>query len=409
MGLLLSNASWWSNGREGRGDLRIARGKIVAIAAPVAPRRGDTVVDLEGHWVLPGLINAHDHLGLDLLPRLGHPPYRSFYDWAEEIYRPRQTPIAELGALAPRDRLAWGGWRNVFGGATVVAHHDPWHGRLFRARRFPVSVLRSAWAHSLGFDASLQRRYRADRPFVVHAAEGVDDRAHAEVAELDRRGVLHPNTVLVHAVALSEEDIALIARRKAKVIWCPVSNERLYGRSAPIAELRRAGVTVALGTDATISGGMTLLEELRQAARSDAITPGELLGMVTHAAASVFGLDDGLGSLALGAPADLVVVRNRGSAPDSVIGADYGDLLLVLRRGRPRLAQPDIAVSAGLGAANLMLDGTRVWVDDALHRLRARIGASLGGAFPHGRLWQAVSGMKERGRLQERPTGGKNF
>ena len=34
------------------------------------PRRGDTVVDLAGAFVVPGLVNAHDHLELNHYGRL---------------------------------------------------------------------------------------------------------------------------------------------------------------------------------------------------------------------------------------------------------------------------------------------------------------------------------------------------
>lgn len=387
MSLLLRRINWWSDGHSGAGDLRIARGRIVELSPTIRPRRGDVVLDLDSAWVLPGLVNAHDHLGLDLLPALGDPPYSSFYHWAEEIYRPQETPIVELERLPLRDRLSWGGWRNVLGGATAVAHHDPWHARVFRASRFPVGVVRCAWGHSLGFENDLPGRYRPDRPFVVHAAEGTDARAHAEIAELDRLGVLRDNTVVVHAVALSAADIELLARRNAAVAWCPVSNLRLYGRSAPVAALRAVGVRVILGTDSTLSGAPTLLDELRAAAHTGMASADELLGMVTATARRVLGLRDGRGALPTGGRADLVVVPDRGTAAESLLAARTSDLRLLLAGGRARLAQPTVAAALGLGTANITIDGERLWVDERLVELRARLHEALGAAYPHGELW----------------------
>src|SRR3972149_3590545 len=49
-------------------SLRVARGRIASIGE--SPRRGDTVVDCEGAAIVPGLINAHDHLELNSFGRL---------------------------------------------------------------------------------------------------------------------------------------------------------------------------------------------------------------------------------------------------------------------------------------------------------------------------------------------------
>jgi cytosine/adenosine deaminase-related metal-dependent hydrolase len=77
---------------------------------------------------------------------------------------------------------------------------------------------------------------------MVHAAEGTDARCRAEVALLAEQNLVRHNTVVVHAVAVSESDAALLAGRNARVMWCPESNQRLYGATAPVPALRAAGV-----------------------------------------------------------------------------------------------------------------------------------------------------------------------
>ena len=49
-------------------SLHIAGGRVAAMGGPPVP--GARVVDLDGAFVYPGLVNAHDHLELNNFPRL---------------------------------------------------------------------------------------------------------------------------------------------------------------------------------------------------------------------------------------------------------------------------------------------------------------------------------------------------
>jgi cytosine/adenosine deaminase-related metal-dependent hydrolase len=54
---------------------------------------------------------------------------------------------------------------------------------------------------------------------------------------------------LVHGVWLSADDIAQLAEAKARVVHNPISNLKLKSGVAPILDLHRAGVEIALGCD----------------------------------------------------------------------------------------------------------------------------------------------------------------
>ncbi|WP_295973310.1 dihydroorotase [uncultured Xanthomonas sp.] len=58
---LIVNARLVNEGRETQGDLRIANGRIAAIAPQLAAREGETVVDAAGRWLLPGMIDDQVH------------------------------------------------------------------------------------------------------------------------------------------------------------------------------------------------------------------------------------------------------------------------------------------------------------------------------------------------------------
>jgi len=58
---LIVNARLVNEGQETQGDLRIADGRIAAIAPHLAAREGETVVDAAGRWLLPGMIDDQVH------------------------------------------------------------------------------------------------------------------------------------------------------------------------------------------------------------------------------------------------------------------------------------------------------------------------------------------------------------
>ncbi len=375
MNLLFKHIRWCSEGREHSGDLRIGRGRVLETGHGLAPHRRERVIDGTGYLALPGLINAHDHLDFNLFPRLGDPPYPNFYAWGRAIYHPEKTPIRDILRVPLADRLAWSAYKQLISGVTTVVHHNPYHRRIL-GRRFPVKVLkRYAWSHSLGHSDDVAGAFARSRgrPYVIHAAEGVDAASSDEIEQLDRLGVLGPNTVLVHGIALTSAQIHKLAERKASVVWCPSSNVHLYGQTAPIDALMPA-VDVALGTDATLSGAPTLWDELHAAQATGLAAPADLLEMVTVNAASIFGLDDGRGTLRPNAPADLILLPDTGApAAETLTASTPTSVALVLIDGTPRLADPAWASRLDLGPPNAFVDGAPRWMTGSIQALRERI------------------------------------
>lgn len=90
------------------------------------------------------------------------------------------------------------------------------------------------------------------------------------------------------------------------VVLSPRSNFQLYGATAPVAALKAAGVTLAIGTDWSPSGSLTVLDEARCLERynRDALhgllTPSDLHRMMTSDGARAVGLAGQVGALAHG-------------------------------------------------------------------------------------------------------------
>ncbi|MFQ5568033.1 MAG: amidohydrolase family protein [Rhodothermales bacterium] len=379
MNLLFKHIRWHSEGRDEAGDLRIGHGRMLDAGRGLAPLRRERVVDGSGYLALPGLINAHDHLDLNLFPRLGTPPYPNFYAWGRDIYHPEQSPIRDVLRVSLPDRLRWSAYKNLVSGVTTVVHHNPYHRRLFQ-KAYPVKVLeRYAWSHSLGHSPDVAKAFaqRRGRPYIIHAAEGTDTASSEEIEQLGRLGMLAPGTVLVHAIALSDEQVRTLAERVVGVVWCPSSNLHLYGRTAPVHRLLPQ-VRVALGTDSTLSGAPTLWDELKTAHATGLATPSQLLEMVTTGAAALFDLGDGRGTLRREAPADVLLLPDTGrSAADTLLAATPASVSLVLVDGVPHLAHPDLANALDLGPPDTFIAGRPRWMTGSLSGLRRRIARTV--------------------------------
>ena len=269
----------------------------------------DTELDLEGLRVLPGLVNAHDHLEFALFPRLGQRHYANATEWAQDIYHPDRPPIREHLQVPKTLRLLWGGLRNLASGVTTVCHHNPYDPMF--DDKFPVRVVsRYAWAHSLAFEPNIRERFDAsppDVPFLIHAGEGTDGEAASEIFKLHELGVLGPRTVLIHAVGFRPDGWELIRKSGAGVVWCPRSNLFTLGRTLS-EEVLASGVPVALGTDSPLTAEGDLLDEIRAARELAGTcsldTAGKPLGLPPQP-------DDWIAAPAWGEPPELVVIGDR--------------------------------------------------------------------------------------------------
>jgi cytosine/adenosine deaminase-related metal-dependent hydrolase len=149
----------------------------------------------------------------------------------------------------------------------------------------------------------------------------------------------------------------------ASLVWCPQSNEFLFGRTAPVRELLEAAPVarhrISLATDSRVTGSRDLLDELRFARSVAAIGEGELLEMVTGAPARALRLP-GVGALATGSPADLIVVPAVSEHPGAALLAmRRADLELVVIGGQPAVGAPRFAPAfeaRGVRTASLIVD-----------------------------------------------------
>jgi cytosine/adenosine deaminase-related metal-dependent hydrolase len=290
--------------------LRFDRSRIHSLDQP--PRRGDTILDLAGRTVYPGLVNAHDHVEMNHYPRTKfRPVYENAHQWGQDFtLRLDDEPFASLRRLPLDHRCQVGGIKNLRSGVTTVAHHNPLHKPL-RHRDFVVRVVQHfGWAHSLYFEKDVPRTYKATprgAPWMIHLAEGTDQAAADELRQLDSIGCLKSNTVLIHGVGLSESDRQQAILAGAGLVWCPSSNEFLLGTTATVGEFAAAGL-LALGSDSRLTADGDMLDEIRAAHATGQITPEKLFCAVTTDAARLLRLKN-VGALVPGYLPDFFVTQ----------------------------------------------------------------------------------------------------
>jgi cytosine/adenosine deaminase-related metal-dependent hydrolase/SAM-dependent methyltransferase len=356
-----------------RAGIEIEGGRIASISSRGDRRRrlesDGRVVDLSGFLLLPGLVNAHDHLEFALFPRLGRGGYQNFLQWAEDIHQPNSSPVREHRLVPKSSRLCWGGLRNLLCGVTTVCHHNPYVSEVFDGE-FPVRVVRDfGWAHSLALEPKAREKHDATppgQPFIIHLAEGVDSSMAEELVELDHIGALGNRTVVVHGLALDASALSLLKQSGAGLIWCPSSNEFLFGRTHSRETIEKFPRS-ALGSDSSLTAQGDLLDEMRFARERVGVAAPSLYAQVTSRAARILRLRSGEGTLRIGAVADLIAMRDRNLGPaQTLVESSYRDVELVVVGGRVALASAGVREKLGgdvtEGLEPLEIDGEIRWV-----------------------------------------------
>jgi len=320
-------------------------------------------VDASGCVVIPGLVNAHTHAAMTIFRGLADDlPLR---EWLEQHIFPAEKKLTEEWVfwgtvLACAEMIASGtttfcdmylfehkvaeavdktGMRAVVG-EVLYDFPSPHYGELENGFAFTKRFIEDWMGHErikisvdphAVYTCSPELLLRSfaisehyDVPFVIHLAETEDEvqetmrrYGRTPVAHLAHLGVLSGRVIADHCVWLSEEDRAIIAEKKVKVVHNPESNLKLASGIAPVADLLRRGVTVSLGTDGCASNNdLDMLSEMDTCAkihkgvlRDPTVLPAkEVLRMATVYGAITLGLDDKIGKLEPGMLADIVIL-----------------------------------------------------------------------------------------------------
>lgn len=332
---------------------------------------GSTVICAD--LVLPALVDPHNHAQYNTSPPWPHEEKfddrsewqsdGSYHAWRQASDDLRSNDGYFGGAYLCAS-MQWAETRLLVGGTSAVQGTSGGHCTESLVRDLDGSEA----AHGLGPDYRLETATflwyldSAERAqlrdeleggtldaFVPHAGEGITSDASAEIAELLADDLIWPGTAVIHAIAASTEDLAGFASRFGQVVWSPHSNADLYGVTTSVLAAKNLGVGIALGPDWTLSGSGNSLEELKCADHinmeyfASAFSDQELIQMVTSEAARAVGATGMLGTLAVGAAADVLALGGVDARDPfrAVIDARPENVRLILVGGVPLYGDAD--------------------------------------------------------------------
>jgi cytosine/adenosine deaminase-related metal-dependent hydrolase len=332
-------------------------------------------------YLFPNLIDTHNHAHWNVIPqwRAGR-TFNSRYEWlTDSAYLTNVNSLYRSGVSGPGlydTALAYAEVRAVIGATTTIQTSYQGVQPALLARNLDASY---------GADSRIQditaitddevNRFRSGlssgrtRRVFLHIGEGrdTDPKSRSEFAYLRGRGLVRPGVVVIHGVALGRAEFEAMAANGMFLVWSPKSNEVLYGATAKVDEALKAGVTVALAPDWTITGSDNALEEMKVAADyskralGGSIAPQQIFRMVTCDAARAAGVDERLGRIAFGYAADVFLAPRLHADPFvSLLATEPRHIHLVFLDGVPVYGdKPDLAGIHGASAVDdLTVDGT---------------------------------------------------
>jgi cytosine/adenosine deaminase-related metal-dependent hydrolase len=374
--------------------LLIAERKIAAIDKPQAllAAHGDaSVIQCEHAFISPGFIDAHEHPAFSFLypaPRMP-PVYLHRDEWRFGLNGKPQIPAQPTKDPAV---LAWVEIRHLLHGVTTLAGPGGISGIVKNAGGpssliYAYEVDMQPFPFGQNVERSLGTACHSDAsklgdpmktagisdtaPYVPHVGEGRDCAAELELDDYLAYVVSHPGRKysLIHGVMLNRQHIKDLLAGDVSVIWSPRSNLALYGTTLDPTWLLDSGVSVALGTDWSLSGSFNMLDEISCAARVNSVrgtrtlTGKELWQMSTISAARAIGIDRVTGSIEPGKAADLVIINDpRGKGVEEIGSIGPSDVIAVFVDGQLMAADAQKFPGTGDICAN-QIDGKLLCID----------------------------------------------
>lgn len=347
--------------------IAISDGEIVATLPNAEAKEqitADDVFELDGHVLMPGLINTHTHAAMNLFRGLADDlPLMDWLNnhiwpaegqWVSEefVHDGTQHAIAEMirsgttcfndmyffpdvtadvaskagmrasvGLIVIDFPSAWAKDSQEYFTKGIDVHDKYRHNALINtafAPHAPYTVSDEALQKVVTFAEEL------DIPIHMHIHETAFEVTESEkqhgvrpLARLEKLGLLSTRMLAVHMTQLTDEEIKQCATLGVSVVHCPESNLKLASGFCPTGKLLQTGVNLCIGTDSSASNNdLDMFSEMRTAAQlakaitedATALSALDTLKAATINPAKALGLSDTIGSLKKGKAADVIAV-----------------------------------------------------------------------------------------------------
>jgi len=326
--------------------------------------QADQIIDCAGKVLMPGLVNAHTHVPMNLLRGLGDdlrldvwllgyimPVEREFVNpefvrlgtslACAELIRSGVTSFADMYYFEDQvaEAAAEAGLRAVCC-QTILKFPSPdadsyeeslaasekmikkWKGHsLITPAVAPhaqytstVEILESATALALKYDVPLHTHIAETSPEVEDCLKEND---MPVVPYIEQYGVYESKVIAAHCVHLDEREMHTLHKYGVGVAHNPTSNLKLSSGIARVNTMLEHGLNVGIGTDGVSSNNdLDMFEELRLAALlakgssgSPTVVPARMaITMATSMGAKAIHLGDQTGSIVEGKKADLILI-----------------------------------------------------------------------------------------------------
>lgn len=338
--------------------------KIVSIGTERPEGEYDTVKDMTGKLLMPGLINCHSHIAMTLLRGVGSglPLHEWLFDSIFPIEdRLVREDVAAASRFALLEMIAGGttSFSDMYFFPTETAEAVTQAGIKANLNRcvqcfaddqtveqtyqIPESLSLFEQYHNaengrIRIDFSIHAEYTCKSHIVKAYSEMCRERGgrmHIHLAETAREqqecidrygktptewfeslGTFDSPTAAAHCVAVTESDMDILSAHNVSVVHNPTSNLKLGSGFAPIRRMMDKGIHVTLGTDGVASNNnLNMFEEMHLADimhdgyHNDPthIKSAEVLDMVTVNGAKLQGRND-TGVLEVGKKADIIAI-----------------------------------------------------------------------------------------------------
>ena len=332
--------------------------------------QAEQIIDYQGAWIMPGLVNCHTHSAMTGLRGIRDDSnlheWLNDYIWPAEaqftpemttkaveealkemllsgtttfndMYNPNGVDIKQIYEIVKASRMRCYFSPTLFSSEIETSEETIERTRAvieeilgYNDTNFKVMVApHSPYSCSkVLLEASLDMAKELNIPIHIHVAETKEESAiilkrygKRPISFLDDLGYLDHPSVFAHGVELSKGEIERLATSQVAIAHNPISNLKLASGIAPIIQLQNAGVPVGIATDSVASNNnLDMFEEGRTAALLQKMKSGDAsqfpietsLKTLTIEGARVLRMEKDIGSLEVGKQADFLVIQPQG-------------------------------------------------------------------------------------------------